>query len=220
MAINDEQIKKGIVDELYWDQAVDASDVLVEVSNGRVTPNGTVPSLRARIVAHTDAAVIPGVISVDNKLTVELPPALPAITDDEIKTRVEGILSWNADIDATNITVSVTAGYVTLSGYVDTYWKKMQAEDLVADMSGVVEIENALSVTPTERLTDRLIADDIISALKRRTDLDINLVDVTVANGVVTLSGTVPNLSTRTDVERIAMRTAGVQYVYNDLALT
>jgi len=221
MAINSEQIKKDIIDQLYWDRAVDASHIMVDVSDGRVTLKGSVPSLSARRTAYTDAVMIPGVVSVDDReLRVELPPALPAAIDDELKMRVEKVLSWNADIDATEITVSVNAGYVTLSGHVDAYWKKIQAEELVSDMLGVREVENALSVVPTESRTDKSIADDIMSALKRRIDVDINLVDVTVENGVVTLSGTVPNWSTLLDVERIPRYTAGVVEVINDLAAT
>ncbi|MFO7772953.1 MAG: BON domain-containing protein [Dehalococcoidia bacterium] len=219
MAINDEQIKKEVVDQLYWDQSVDASDVIVEVSDGRVTLKGTVPSLGTRTAAHTDALIIPGVLSVDNQLAVELPPALPAATDNEIKMRAENVLAWSADTHGTNISVSVAAGHVTLNGHVDTYWKKMRAEELVSDLIGVLRVENALSVTPTETLTDKLIAGDIMAALKRRMDLDINLVDVAVDNRVVTLSGTVPNWSALVDVERTARYTAGVVDVVNDLGV-
>lgn len=219
MAINDEGIKKDIVDQLYWDQSVDASDVTVEVSDGRVTLKGTVPSLSTRIAAYNDAIIAPGVVSVNNQLVVELPPALPAATDDEIRIRAQSILSWNADVADTSITVSVSAGIVTLSGHIDAYWKKMRAEELVSDLVGVLRVENSLSVTPTGSLTDKLIADDIVATLKRRKDLEVNLVDVMVEKGVVTLSGSVPNWSTLVDVERTARYTAGVLAVVNDLAV-
>lgn len=217
MAISDEQIKKDIVDQLYWDQSVDASDVVVEVSDGRVTLKGAVPSLSSLTAAYNDAILIPGVVSVDNQLTVEPPPTLPAATDDEIKMRAESVLAWNADIDGADTTVSVAGGHLTLSGYVDAFWKKMRAEELVSHLSGVLRVENALSVTPTKSLADRMIAGDIMAALKRRADLDINLVDVTVEDGVVTLSGSVPNWLTLMDVERIARYTAGVVGVVSDL---
>jgi osmotically-inducible protein OsmY len=216
---DDEQIKKDIVDQLYWDQSVDASGITVKVSGGNVTLNGTVPSFNARRAAHNDVIMVPGVVSVNNELKIELPPALPEVADEEIKERAENIFSWMEDIDAEDITVSVHAGKVSLNGYVDTYWKKIRAEDTIKDLRGVVEVENALSVIPTENLSDKIIAHDVISALKRRENLDVNLVDLTVDDGIVTLSGTLPDWSTIIDVERIARLTAGVKNVINDLGV-
>lgn len=40
----DEEIKRDLVDELYWDYRVDASNVKAEVSDGKVRLTGTVPS--------------------------------------------------------------------------------------------------------------------------------------------------------------------------------
>ena len=219
MTISDEQIKKDIVDQLYWDQSVDASDVTVEVSEGSVTLNGTVPSFNTGRAAYIDACIIPGVISVNNELKIELPPALPEVTDEKIKERVENIFSWMEDIDVQNVTVSVNTGNVTLNGYVDSYWKKIRAEDTVKDLRGVVGVENALSVIPTENISDKIIAYDIMSALKRRGNIDVNLVDVTVDDGAVTLSGTLPDWSDVIDVEQIARLTAGVKHVINDLGV-
>ena len=89
MVISDEQIKKDLVNQLYWDQMVDVSAINVEVSGGAVKLKGTVPSLGSLRAAYNDTIAIPGVISVVNELEVALPPAIPAATDDEIKTRSE-----------------------------------------------------------------------------------------------------------------------------------
>jgi hyperosmotically inducible protein len=55
MARTEEQIKRDVVDQLYWDNRVDASDVTVEVSNGTVTLRGTVPTYFASTAALNDA---------------------------------------------------------------------------------------------------------------------------------------------------------------------
>jgi len=217
MAISDEQVKKDIVNQLYWDQMVDASDITVDVSDGKVTLAGSVPSFAARGAAYNDAVIIPGVNLVDSKLEVKLPPALQPVTDDEIKTMVEKVLHWNADIDATNITASVIGGRVTLNGYLDAYWKKTKASELVSDIFGVLEVDNAISVVPVEGSEDRVIADDIMMALRRSTDIDTNTIEVMVADGVVTISGTVPNWTAFKAAEHIADNTAGVVGVTNDL---
>ena len=40
MAQTDQQIKKNIVDQLYWDYRVDAAEVQVQVYGGEVTLTG------------------------------------------------------------------------------------------------------------------------------------------------------------------------------------
>ncbi len=217
MVITKEQVKKDVIDQLYWDERVDASEVKVEVSDGQVKLEGSVPTFSALRAAENDAIKIPGVVLVDNQLKVEPVPVLPPSSDEEIKTRAETILRWNADIDANNISVSVIAGYVTLNGHVDSYWKKLRAEELVEDLFGVRAVDNALSVVLTPSRSDERIAEDVVSALRRRIDLDINHVDVMVENGVVMLSGTVPNWTVLQEVEVIARYTAGVMEVINDL---
>lgn len=219
MTISDEQIKKDVVDQLYWDQAVNASGLVVKVDSRNVELQGGVPSFSARRAAYTAATMIPGVRSVDNALQVSVPPGAPSVSDGEIKSRVEKTLAWNASIDATNVAVLVSEGHVTLDGDVDAYWKKVRALELVADLTGVRDVEDALSVVPTERPKDEEIASDIMSALKRRVDLNVDQVDVTVNDGLVTLSGTVPDWSTSEDVGRTARYTAGVLGVVNALGV-
>jgi osmotically-inducible protein OsmY len=101
---------------------------------------------------------------------------------------------------------------------VDTYWKKIKAAELVSDILGVMGVDNALSVVPTEGRLDTLIADDIMATLKRSTNIDINTVEVTVENGVVTLSGTVPDWSALQKAEAVARYTGGIVDVINDLS--
>jgi len=218
MAISSEKIKKDIVDQLYWDNSVDTSEVMVEVSDGRARLSGTVPSFTAKQAAYRDA-LVPGVTSVQNDLIIEMPPAIPASTDDEIKERAEHILQWNVNIDAVNITVSVDAGRVTLSGSVDAYWRKKRAEELVSAIIGVLAVDNALAVVPTESRVDKSIADDITAAFERNMAIDINTVDVKVEDGIVTLSGKVSTWNAMLTAEEIALYTAGVIDVVNDLSV-
>jgi osmotically-inducible protein OsmY len=49
-------------------------------------------------------------------------------------------------IDARNISVKVVGGEVTLSGSVEERRQKYAAEDIVADVFGVIEVHNDLSV--------------------------------------------------------------------------
>ena len=215
--MSDEQIKKDIADHLYWDQSVASSDITVEVSEGHVRLKGTTPSCNARRAANTDAVKIPGVISVKNDLLVKAPPEVSIPTDKEIKRRIHNVILYNAVVDPSMIKISVHKGQVTLEGVVDAYFKKVRIEEVVSMIEGVFCIENAITVVPTEKHTDEVIARDIESALKRRSDIDVNKLNVCVENGAVTLSGMVPNRATRDEVESIARHTAGVVNVIDKL---
>jgi len=220
MVIDSEEIKKDVVNQLYWDDRVDASRVKVEVIDSNVVLSGVVQSFSARRAAETDASMIPGVSIVDNHLNVKLPPALPAVTDEKLKSRIENIFLWNAVIDTSKVNVSVKGGHVTLEGNLDAFWKKMRAEDLVADLLGVLSVTNAITVVPTESPSDRVIADNITAAIRRVGEIDINSVDISVRNGVVNLAGTVPSLSARQMASNIAWHTAGTINVENGLIVS
>jgi hypothetical protein len=72
----DEQIKKDIVDQLDWDDRVDASSIQVDVSQGAVTHTGMVPNYEARTAAQEDTCAMKGVAAMRNLITVSYPSEL------------------------------------------------------------------------------------------------------------------------------------------------
>ncbi|MBD3346633.1 MAG: BON domain-containing protein [Chitinivibrionales bacterium] len=214
-----EEIKKNVFDALYWDDTVDASKVQVEASDGKVKLTGSVPTYQARKAAYADAFSVAGVHVVDNNIDVKplSPPEVPS--DEEIKSRIKDFLQWNGTVDPAEIEITVDNGWVTLRGSVTAYWKKMQAEDLAADVRGVIGITNELAVVPTGNHLDKAISDNIVSALERNPSLDAEFIDVRVENGVVILSGTVPIWADKIAAQQIANHTAGVRDVVNHIAV-
>jgi len=215
----DEEIKKDVVDQLYWDGRVDASDVKVEVDDGTVTLTGTVPNYTAYEGADEDAWAMSGVRYVRNDLTIKYPPGVKVPEDSKIKENIENLLLWQPNIDSTDIDVSVNNGWITLRGSVDAYWKKVRAEALILNLSGVMGITNELAVVPTEKLMDKAIADDIEAAMERDFNIDVDLIDVKVENGRVTLTGSVPSLPAFRSVQRIVENTPGVLMFDNELVI-
>jgi osmotically-inducible protein OsmY len=193
MKTKDEQIKKSVVDMLYWDSRVDASNIDVEVTDGEVTLRGTVPSYAVKEAALFDTWKVIGVKKVNNNAFVKFPTTSKTLTDSEIESSIKQQLSWNDSTSNENIHVRVKKGVVSLEGHVDAYWKMFRAHQLASDVIGVVDIENKLTVVPTEGITDQVIATDIINAIDRSYVVDADDVDVKVKNGVVTLSGKLPN---------------------------
>jgi len=209
MQRTDEEIKKSVVDQLYWDDRVDASDIKVEVSSGKVTLTGTAPRPLARRAAETDAMVVPGVASVHNLIEVNYPGAAKRVRDSEIGINIETLLLAHSSIDGSEINVSVDAGVVTLSGSVDTYWKKLVAED-IAEIKGVVGIVNKLVVVPSQDIMDEVIAKGVVNAIERNSNVDVDSVTVKVDKGKVTLAGTLPNWVAYRFAQQATTLTAGV----------
>jgi hyperosmotically inducible protein len=215
----DEEIKKDVVGQLYWDGRVDVSEVKVEVSDGEVTLSGTVPNYTAYDAADEDAWAMSGVRYVKNELAIKYPPSVRVPTDAEIRSNINDLLLWQPDIDSTDIDVSVENGWVTLRGSVDAYWKKVRAEELALGLSGVLGITNELAIVPTRRIEDKTIAEDIEAALERQFNIDQDLIDVKVENGKVTLAGSVGSLPAFRAAQMIAGNTLGVLMVDNELTI-
>jgi osmotically-inducible protein OsmY len=217
MVLSDEEIKKRIVDDLYWDSSIDASKVQVIVDNGKVILSGPVPSYSARNRATDAAYRIMDVILVDNRLAVKYPPAAPIPGDSDIRETVLNHLAADPDMDSTDIRVSVKKGVVTLDGSVDEYWKRGEAERIVCRARGVCDILDKLTVVPTRSTADKAIAADVRAALERNFKGTTECVTIEVVDGIVTLTGTVPTWSARHAAVNAAEFTRGVIDVIDDL---
>ncbi|WP_117192208.1 BON domain-containing protein [Rhizobium terrae] len=67
-------------------------------------------------------------------------------SDARIEEDVNDRLSDDPILDASNITVTVKEGEVTLDGFISSRWDKRRAEDLVDGISGVRHVQNNLRV--------------------------------------------------------------------------
>lgn len=219
MAISKEEIKKNIVDQLFWDARVDASEIAVELTDGVVLLTGVVPTFLARNAAEQDAWAVPGVNSIRNEIYVRFPSGRVIPSDEEIKGMVSNVLTWDPNIDSTDIIISVEKGAVILDGSVPAYWQKVRTRELVSDVDGVISINNRLGVVPEKHYVDELIARDIEAAFDRNVEINVNEIDVQVDNGHVILIGNVSSRSALQTAENIAKYTDGVIDVVNNLVI-
>jgi hypothetical protein len=67
--------------------------------------------------------------------------------DERIREDVCDRLSWNDEVDATEITVRVEDGEVTLEGRVESRHMKRLAADIAEEVSGVQDVHNTIRVT-------------------------------------------------------------------------
>lgn len=90
-----------------------------------------------------------------------------------------------------DVAVAVKDGVVTLSGFVVTYWEKVEAEKVTKRISGVRGVANDIEVKPPSTRGHPEIAQDAVHALESHVRIPSDKIKVTVENGWVTLEGTV-----------------------------
>jgi osmotically-inducible protein OsmY len=138
-------------------------------------------------------------------------------TDEEIQKDVLNELKWNPRVQSTEIGVAVKDGVVTLTGWVDSFYKRGAAEEAAHRVRGVLAVANDIEVrlpSSAER-TDADIAAAAIHALEWDAELSIDKLDVTVSKGWVTLKGEVEWQYQKIDAERVVRRLLGVKGVTN-----
>jgi osmotically-inducible protein OsmY len=190
------------------------SEILVSVKDGEVTLQGEVPSYALKRRAELEASNVPGVASVQNRLQVALDEtAGEKVLSEQVLT----FLSLQPEVAREDIDVDAEAGVVTLSGTVDTVWKKQRAGQLASEVIGVMDVVNRILVVPTEQRRDTELAEQIAGALSRNSSVRLDAIDVQVSEGKVTLSGTVSSPEAREAAVETAQVMAGVTGVEDRL---
>src|SRR5258708_7623303 len=129
--------------------------------------------------------------------------AVSVRSDEEIQIDVLEELKWDSRVRPNEIGVAVKDGIVTLTGWVDSYLKKMAAEEAAHRVPGVKAVVNEIEVRlpgSAER-TDHDLAKAVLNALRWDAAIPTGKVDVTVSQGWVTLKGEVEYAFTPQSVE-------------------
>jgi osmotically-inducible protein OsmY len=142
-------------------------------------------------------------------------------SDSEIERDVKDELSWNPDLDATDIAVSVKKGVVTLTGFVRSYTDKFEAEAAAKRVSGVVAIANDIEVRmpSVDERPDPEIARDAVAAIKSQLPISSEKIKVIVKNGWITLEGQVEWHYQRSTAAHAVRRIKGLKGVSNMIQL-
>jgi osmotically-inducible protein OsmY len=142
-------------------------------------------------------------------------------SDSEIERDVKEELSWNPDLDATDIAVSAKKGVVTLTGFVKSYTDKYEAEAAAKRVSGVVAVANDIEVRmpSVDERPDPEIARDAVAAIKSQLPISSEKIKVIVKNGWIILEGQVEWQYQRSTAEHAVRRIKGVKGVSNTIEL-
>jgi osmotically-inducible protein OsmY len=111
----------------------------------------------------------------------------------QLQQDVQDAIKWQPLLNAAEIGVTAKDGVVSLTGVVDSYAKKTEAEDAAANVAGVTALVEKLEVRypSSYSKTNAEIATEVLNALKARWDVPGDKVKVKVEAGWVTLTGEV-----------------------------
>ena len=142
-------------------------------------------------------------------------------TDLAIKEDVLDELQWQPNVDETEIGVTVDQGVVTLTGTVESYTKKLAAEEAAKKVKGVkAVVENIEVKHGTEyKKTDKEIAKAALDALKWNYSVPDDKISLKVENGWIYLSGEVEWEYQRDAAKRAVQNLLGVRAVSNNIRL-
>jgi osmotically-inducible protein OsmY len=140
----DKDIRAAVQEELAADPRIDADDIVVEISNGEVSLNGTVPSQAQRSEATVAAQRVAGGAVVSNLLAIAMPSS--DYGDDNALAQLanEALAANRAVPDG--VRAPCQEGDIFLTGTVSLSAQRAAAEDAVAGVAGVVGITNEIEV--------------------------------------------------------------------------
>lgn len=112
----------------------------------------------------------------------------------ELQTDVQNAIKWEPLLHAAEIGVTAKDGVVSLTGVVDSYAKKMEAENAAKKVIGVKALVEKIEVKfpGSWAKTDAEIANEVLSALKFNGSVPKDKVTVKVEDGWVSLEGELP----------------------------
>ncbi|HTL81347.1 MAG TPA: BON domain-containing protein [Bacteroidia bacterium] len=140
-------------------------------------------------------------------------------TDTQIQRDILDELEWEPTLAPGEIKVDVKEGIVFLSGSVDSFNKKIIAEQAANRVYGTkaVEVDITVDVDPKLKKTDTEITGIILDILRWHSAVKEDKVKVDVQDGWVTLTGEVEWEFQKRAVKRVIENLVGVRGITNNL---
>jgi osmotically-inducible protein OsmY len=142
-------------------------------------------------------------------------------TDIQLQQDVMAELRWDPKINAAHIGVQAQNGVVTLSGHVESYAEKWNAEDAAKRVAGVkaLAIDVDVILPNSSKKSDSEIALAVANAIKSNTYHLDALVKAKVEDGFVTLTGEVEWQFQKNVAANTIRYLTGVKGIYNKISI-
>ncbi len=139
----DEELEDRVTNALAQNPYTESYQIVVDARQGWVYLSGKVNTSFEKNEAERVTEEVKGVVGVVNKLDSEYQWIWKP--DREIRADVQDQLEWSPFVDEDNIAVTVLEGVVTLSGTVDT-WSEREDAEKNAYQGGAKDVRNHLAV--------------------------------------------------------------------------
>jgi osmotically-inducible protein OsmY len=144
-------------------------------------------------------------------------------TNEQLRNDVMEEIKWDSELRdvATEIGVAAKDGVITLSGVVDTYWKKISGERAAQRVSGVKVVASDIEVKvgAIGKRTDTEIAEAVRNALRWNSAVNEDQIEVKVDNGWVYLDGSVATESEKRNAQDSVEDLVAVRGVTNNILI-
>ena len=140
----------------------------------------------------------------------------------DLQKDVQDAIKWEPLLNAAEIGVIVKDGVVTLTGTVDSYSKKSEAEYAAKNVAGVKAVVEKIEVKFSSvwaKKDDNEIATEVLNALKWNWQIPKDKVKVKVEDGWVTLEGTLEWNFQKETANNAVRNLLGVTGVSNNITI-
>ncbi len=113
-------------------------------------------------------------------------------TNADLQKDVQEAIKWEPLLSAAEIGVTAKEGIVTLTGSVDSYWKKTEAEEAAKNVAGVKAVVEKIEIkfaNNSFKKDDNDIATEVVDNFKWNIEVPGDRVKIKVEKGWVTLEG-------------------------------
>ncbi len=141
--------------------------------------------------------------------------------NEDLQKDVQDAIKWEPLLNAAEIGVTVKDGVVTLTGTVDSYVKKSEAEDAAKNVAGVKAVVEKIQIKfgHEDKMDDNEIAIGALNAFKWNWDIPNDKVKVKVEDGWVTLEGELQWNYQKDAARRSASHLIGVKGVIDNMKI-
>lgn len=142
-------------------------------------------------------------------------------SNQELQSDVQSAINWEPNMHSAEIGVTVNDGVVTLSGSVDSYSKKIHAENAAKNVVGVKAIAEDIVIDYGNSIikSDTEIANEVLEAWKGNRNVPNDKIKVKVENGWVNLEGEVAWNYQKEASKNVINDLSGVKGVSNLIAV-
>ncbi|MEO6302597.1 MAG: BON domain-containing protein [Bacteroidia bacterium] len=142
-------------------------------------------------------------------------------TNEDLQKDVLNAIKWEPLLNAAEVGVTAKDGVVTLTGVVDSYAKKLEAETAAKNVVGVKAVVEAIEIkfVGFGKKPDSEIATDVIAALKWNWQFSSSKIKIKVENAWVTLEGELTWNYQREAAKNAIIHVSGIRGVNNEIKL-